>query len=415
MKTRLKGFFFLWAIFALMSASLPASADDNAPAGRITFYKDVLPILQENCQTCHRPGGANNAGMVAPMAFMDYREVRPWAKAIANQVRARTMPPWHTSAEFHGVFSNERVMTDSEVDTILKWVATGASAGNPGDAPEPLVWDSSGGWAIATPDLIVRMPEPYFVADDVQDQYITFRVVIGEEQLGEARYIKESQIIPGSEAVHHIIARPLGGFAPGNGPTVTPKGVEDLLRPNTEVNFNMHYHKESGPGTGVWDDSHIGVVFFPEGADLEIKYRPGGPRNIANSGFEIPPNHPGWAVGAAHTYTEDMLLSRFMPHMHLRGKSITYTAFYPDGTEEILLDIPRYDFNWQNDYIYKEEKWLPAGTRVEVLAHFDNSSDNPYNPDPTLPVSYGGPTTDEMMIGWLSTYLPIDQADSARN
>ena len=416
MKTLLKGSLCIIAAGAIFMAATPSMADDAAPA-RVSFYKDVLPILQENCQTCHRPGGTSVSGMVAPMAFMSYREVRPWAKAVANQVQARLMPPWGAALAHEGTFQDERILTDQEIAILVKWAQTGGAAGNPSDAPDPIEWDTSGGWSIGEPDIIVKMTEPYFVEDDVQDQYITFNVTITREQLPEARYMKATQIISGSEAVHHVIARPLGGMAPGTGPTITPQGFERILQPDTTVGFQMHYHKESGPGTGVWDQSYIGVVFHPEDADLQIKYRlGGGPANVGNMSFEIPPGHGDWAVGAAHTYTQDTLILSYMPHMHLRGKALVYTAYYPDGTTEVLLDVPRYDFNWQNVYRYQEEKWIPEGTRIEVMAHFDNSEERAssvgFNSERAL--RFGGPTTDEMMLGWLSTWLPVEEDDSTQ-
>ena len=407
-----------WIVIALcfiFNSAVPASADDNAPAGRVSFYKDILPIMQESCQVCHRPGGKSLSGMVAPMAFMTYQEVRPWSKAIAKQVNAGRMPPWHAAREHEGTFQGERYLADEKVQTLVRWAETGAAIGNPADAPEPVDWDAQSGWAIGEPDLIVKIPKPFFVNDDVEDLQLTFRGMITEEMLPEARYMKASQIISGSEAVHHIIARPLGGMAPGTGPTITPQGFANILRPNTPINWQMHYHKEAGPGTGVWDESYIGVVFHPKGAEKDMKYAVGGgPGNIGNTRFEIPPQHGDWAVGSAHTYAQDTLILSYLPHMHFRGKDITYTAFYPDGTTEILLDVPRYDYNWQNRYVYQEEKWVPEGTRIEVMAHFDNSVDNPYNPDPTRAIRFGGPTTDEMMLGWLSTWLPIEEDDATQ-
>ena len=415
MKAWMRGFALAVAISALLGTTASSFADDTAPAGRVTFYKDVLPILQENCQTCHRPSAPNNQGMIAPMAFMSFAEVRPWAKAISKQVAERNMPPWDAAPMHNGQFLNERTLTDGEIATIVKWVATGSTPGNAADSPEPVVWADNGtGWQIGLPDLIAEMPEPYFVKDDVQDQYITFRTNLTKDQLSEPRYIKAAEIKYGSEAVHHVISS-LGGGAPGTGVLLTPEGFGRLLKPEAEVRFQMHYHKESGPGTGVWDRTSVGLAFYDE--DVVIKYtRGGGPGNIGSTRFEIPPGSADWMVGGAHTYEQDTYILSYMPHMHLRGKSMKFTAFYPDGTTEILLDVPGYDFTWQTRYYYKEPKMIPEGTRLEVEAHFNNSeaqgSFANFNAD--RPVGYGGPTTDEMMFGWISTYLLADSEESTQ-
>ena len=151
-----------------------------------TFYADVMPILQENCVDCHQPQGLKPGGMVAPMSFMTYSEVRPWAKAMASQVQARLMPPWGAALVHEGTFQDERILTDQEIAILVKWAQTGGAAGNPSDAPDPIAWDTSGGWSIGEPDIIVKMTEPYVVEDDVQDQYNPFNVTIPREQLPEA-------------------------------------------------------------------------------------------------------------------------------------------------------------------------------------------------------------------------------------
>ena len=188
-------------VLALVCAPVWA---DGEPSGRVTFEKDILPIFQENCQTCHRPMGTNMSGMIAPMSLMSYREVRPWAKAIAKVVTEREMPPWHASAEHRGVFSNERTLSEEAIATIERWVARGAVRGNPADAAEPVEWPDSG-WTMGDPDLIVSFGEPFWVGDDVTDLYHNVSVTLTEEQHPEGRWIKELQFQPGSEVVHHII------------------------------------------------------------------------------------------------------------------------------------------------------------------------------------------------------------------
>jgi mono/diheme cytochrome c family protein len=368
-------------------------------AEKVTFTKDVLPILQENCQDCHRPNGANLGGMVAPMAFMSYKEVRPWAKAIQKAVVSKEMPPWDAAPEFDGHFKNQRTLTQDEIDTIVEWVNTGVARGAQKDAPEPRTWDESNEWSIGTPDLVTEMPEAYFVDDDVEDIYVNFYDKLTEEELATDRYIKAVEFRPGSSVVHHIISNPLGGIAPGNDPNVNPDGYANMMRKGTSVSFEMHYHKEPGPGTGQWDQSKAGVVFYPEGyvPDHEIRMS-----LLANLNFEIPAGDPNYVEQATESFDKDIEILSFTPHMHLRGKSAKYTARYPDGTTETLLDVPAYDFNWQTSYKYSEHKVLPAGSVVKLEMAWDNSTNNAANPDPTTAVTYGEPTTDEMFFGFMN-------------
>lgn len=412
-------------------ASVAAQADSS---GRVTFTKDVLPILQENCQTCHRPLGENSSGMIAPMSLMTYQEVRPWAKAIAKELQARDMPPWGASAASHGVFRNERSLTQEEIATIVRWVKTGAVKGNPGDAPEPRDFVQTG-WRLGTPDLIVTFPEPYFVEDEVQDLYHNVTITLTEEQLPEDRWIQGIEFKPGSEVVHHIIAYAsskdytiaeddaeegtdfgnrtmLGGNAPGTDEGDMPEGFGILLRKGSSLTFAMHYHKESGPGTGEFDQSEIALKFHnkPVTHPVEIS-------TIAHGAFEIPPFSSDWQVVGARTFDEDITILSLMPHMHLRGKYAKYTAYYPNGTEEVLLEVPRYDFNWQIQYEFAKLKQMPAGTRIEFEILFDNSEERAEEVgfNPARPVRFGGPTTDEMDLGWLtfSNTAPVEVASSA--
>lgn len=393
---------------ALLCAGPGAQADDNALDSRVTFTKDIVPILQENCQVCHRPGGANLGGMVAPMALVTYGETRPWAKSIANVVKNLEMPPWDATKEFHGVFENERTLTREEIDTVVKWVAEGAKKGRPEDAPSPREFPSVGGWQIGEPDLIVKMPERYFVADDVEDLYVDFETPLTAQMLPEDRYVKAVEFRPGSSAVHHIISLPLGGIAPGNDPTIFADGFAQLLRAGSAVQWQMHYHKEAGPGTGVWDQSEVAVRFYPVGykPDHVIRMAP-----LENMDFEIPAGDPNYSANSNRKFDKEVMLISYLPHMHLRGKSALYVAQYPDGTEEKLLDIPNYDFNWQTTYTYREPKVIPAGTNVELTLWWDNSADNPANPDSTRAVRFGEPTTDEMMFGFMN-YAYVDEPEA---
>ncbi|HVS65457.1 MAG TPA: hypothetical protein VMT85_18360 [Thermoanaerobaculia bacterium] len=384
----------------LTPAAAASESSSKDTTSQPTFYRDVLPVLQQNCQVCHRPGGANLGGMVAPMSFVEYADTRPWAKSIARQVEARTMPPWHAAPEHHGTFVNERTISDAEIGTLVRWANTGAPAGDSADAPPPREWPDTGGWSIGEPDLVLDMGETYLVADDVEDHYITFVTEITEEVLPEPRWIKAIEFRPGSPVVHHIIAFPLGGIAPGNDPTTYPEGYGAKLEPGTKVRWQMHYHKEPGPGTAVEDRSMAAIQFYPPG------YTPEHPMlndPLVKHDFVIPPGDPAYSATVSTKFERDSLLMGYTPHMHVRGKSARYVAKYPDGTEEVLLHVPEYDFNWQTHYEYPPPgKRIPAGTEIELTMTWDNSEENPSNPDPTAEVRFGQPTTAEMMFGFVS-------------
>lgn len=390
----------------VMAAGGSASAADS---GKVTFTKDILPILQENCIDCHRENGANMGGMVAPMAFQTYREVRPWAKAIVKAVTDRQMPPWDAAQQHNGEFMGERGLTDQEIATIQKWVETGSTRGNPADAPEPKVYADTDGWQIGEPDMVLSMPEPFWVEDSMLDETYNFPMTISKEALPNDRWIKSVEFRPGSEAVHHIIVRPYGGIAPGNIPKTYRDGYSEKAKAGQDVTWNMHYHKEPGPGTGMWDQSSLGVVFYPEGYEPEhvLNTVPLGP-----FGFEIPPHAKDYAASAEYTFPKDALISRMMPHMHYRGTKVLYELSYPDGESETLLSVPEYDFNWQTIYRFKEPKQVPAGTTVKLTGWWDNSEDNPFNPDPNRAITWGEATHEEMLFGWL-TYANIDEDATA--
>jgi hypothetical protein len=383
-----------------------------------TFTKDVLPIIQENCQACHRTNGDNLSGMVAPMSLMNYKEVRPWAKAISKVVAARDMPPWDATDHTAGQFENERTLTQKEIDTIVSWVEGGAKRGNPADAPEPIQIEQTDGWYMGKPDIIVPL-ERIWVGDDVEDWQPRFNVTVTKEMLPEPRWIQAVEMRPGSEVVHHMIASAsapavdghpaeqflAGSNAAGEEPTMYPEGFGNLLRPGTKLAGSMHYYKEVGPGTGVFDQSSIGFKFHPKGTEIKHKViRSGiGTGGLGNGGFDIPPGHPNWTVGSSMIFDAPTVLISLHPHMHYRGKNMKYTAYYPDGTTEVLLDVDRYDYAWQTQYIYEQPKLLPKGTRIDVIANFDNS-ESIKEKVPVLDieraVDFGAASTDEMMIPW---------------
>lgn len=398
-------------------SSFEVFAQRDATPKRVTFYQDVLPIIQENCQSCHRPQGTNVGGMVAPMSFMSFSQVRPWSKAIAKQVQAHEMPPWHASEKFHGIFENERTLTDSEIATIVSWAETGAAKGR---APEllqdtPPTETEDGVWSIGVPDLVLAI-EPFYVGDDVEDLNISFTTVLTDADLPEDVWVQAIEYKAGSEVVHHICnsAVPpgvgaddfetvermgLGCIAPGSDLRFYPDSYGTLLPKGSTIRWGMHYHKEPGPGTGVWDTSQMAFIFSDVPVEHEVKF------NIINSGsyWEVPPNHPNWVIGTARTFEKPATILSFLPHMHFRGKAAEYKAFYPDGRTELLLSVPEYDYNWQTIYRLKEPKDIPAGTRVEVKMWYDNTPEiaEPLGLISDRPVAFGLPTTDEMMNGWI--------------
>jgi len=388
-----------WLALPSLALSVMALSVTANAAEKVTFTKDVLPILQENCIVCHRAGGSNMGGMVAPMAFTTYKEIRPWSKAVAKAVASKAMPPWDAASEHSGQFIGERGLTDAEIATIVAWVEQGATRGNPKDAPAPVEFPTVDGWAIGEPDLIVSMPDAYFVPDEVRDETKYFPMELTADILPTDRWIKSVEFRPGSEVVHHIIARPFGGIAPGNVPKEYRDGYSAKVKTGTKLVWNMHYHKEEGPGTGMWDQSSLGVRFYPEGYTPAhvLTTVPLGPRMI-----KIPAGDPNYSREAWHTFEKDTLITHMMPHMHLRGTRVLYELHYPDGKEETLLSVPEYDFNWQTAYRFKEPKEVPAGTKVHLTGWWDNSADNESNPNPDIEITWGEATDEEMLFGWIS-------------
>ena len=390
---------FLAAAALLTTIALPSFASNTADATTPTFHKEVSRILQSECQVCHRPEGANLGGMVAPMALVTYDETRPWARAIAKAVMAHDMPPWDASDDQAGHFRNERTLEQNEIDTLVAWAKAGAPAGELADAPEPKTWDSDGGWLIGTPDLILTVDEPFFVEDDVEDLYVYLKTTVSKDLLPEDRWVKSVEFRPGSSAVHHIIMPGVGGIAPGNDPNVYRNGVGSVLKAGHDLQWQMHYHKEPGKDSGVWDKSQVAFKFYDSKDEVTHEMFSAG---LGSFDWELPPGEDNIAATAEYTFEHDSEIVAYLPHMHLRGKSARYTAFYPDGSSEVVLDVPAYDFNWQTAYEYEDFKKVPAGTRVLFESWWDNSADNPHNPDPTKTVRWGEPTTDEMSFGFLS-------------
>ena len=423
---------FVLGVAALVAT--PGFAAENEAEAEVTYYKDVLPIMQENCQTCHRPSGHNISGLIAPMPFMDYSETRPWARSIARKVEAREMPPWFASAP-KGVFENERSLTDDEIDTIVRWVEAGAPAGDAADAPPAPQWaeDASDGWSFGTPDFVVKMPEPYLVEDDIYDLNITFYAKIPEEVLSEDVWIRGWEMRVGDNAITHhmcssVIApgaylpdgpvedegadtpdsRLLSCVAEGGESGLLPEGFGVLIEKGSSISFNMHYHKEPAEGSAVWSAPEVGFFLAEEKPKYTVVTD-----TLYNRGFEIPPNHPNYRIGSSRVLDTDIYVLNFWPHAHTRAIAARYIAFYPDGTEELLLDVPNYDQGWQVTYKYKEPKLLPKGTRIDVDFWYDNTPERAAREkfNPNRFVGYGPRTDDEMSLGFIG-YAKIDDAEA---
>ena len=388
------------SLFVLgVSASGPA-------AEKVTFTRDVAPILYNRCVECHR------AGEVAPMALITYNQTRPWAKSIKQKVVDRSMPPWLASPE-NTHFKNNRRLSQKEIDTITAWVDAGAPKGNDQDLPAPPKFEE--GWAIGKPDAIIyldqEMPVP---AEGV----IPYKYLTVQTNFNEDKWVQAAEIRAGNrKAVHHIIVyvqepgartdQPgegrggrgvkLSGFAPGEQPKVFPPGTGRLIKKGSKLTFQMHY---TPYGEATTDRSYIGLVFSKTPVQ---KVALTG--TATNARFVIPPGDDNYEVRSSWTAPDDVRIIDLMPHMHVRGKDFTYTAVYPDGRSEVVLQIPKYDFNWQLLYQFKDPLFLPKGARLDCVAHFDNSARNKYNPDPTKEVRWGDQTWEEMMIGWFDYIL----------
>jgi mono/diheme cytochrome c family protein/peroxiredoxin len=385
--------------------------DREAPAapvaiGPVTYARDVAPILQDRCQACHRPGQAG------PFALLTYADARSHAAMIREVVDEFRMPPWHADPRF-GQFANDRSLSAREQATLLAWVEQGVPPGDPADLPPPKTFPK--GWSIGTPDLIVATPEPFAVPAEGAVAIQKFRVRTG---LTEERWVQAAEAQPGDRAVvHHIfvyVDKPdpdptnrkhdwtcLVGYAPGDMPSVFPPGVAKRIPAGADLLFEVHY---TPVGRLRFDRSRVGLIFARGPVTREAITK-----GIPQRSLRIPPGVSNFEARAAHTFPKDVRLLSLMPHMHLRGKDFQYTARYPDGTSEVLLSVPSYDFAWQSVYRLAEPKRLPRGTRIECLAHFDNSAANPANPDPTRTVTWGDQVWDEMMIGYLDYDCPASR------
>jgi hypothetical protein len=390
-------------VIAFTAMVLVAMAAKKSAPSTATFSKDVAPILYNKCVECHRPGE------IAPMSLLNYKEVRPWAKSIRERVTDRSMPPWSADPKV-GHWANDPRLSDQEVATIVSWVEGGAKEGNPKDLPA--VPKFTVGWTIGTPDVVLEMPEEYTVPADGVVPYLYFSI---PTNFTEDKWVQAMEIRPGNRSVvHHVIAyaQPanvkdtapggegelrngrvhLGGITPNKTGVTFGDGMARLIKKGSNIVFQMHYTTN---GQVSKDRTRIAFVFAKEPGKKELVTG-----NAINARFQIPAGDGNYEVKASKTFDEDVMITSFMPHMHVRGKAFSYTVVYPDGRSEVLLNVPKYDFNWQHTYIPAKPIMLPKGTRLDCVAYFDNSEKNKYNPNPSQVVRWGDQTWEEMMIGW---------------
>ncbi|MGH9838408.1 MAG: thiol-disulfide isomerase [Blastocatellia bacterium] len=436
-------------------------------AAAITFTKDVAPIIFNKCANCHRPGE------VAPMPLTSYAEVRPWSKAIREEVVERTMPPWFADPRTSTLhFSNDRRLTQKEIDTITAWVDAGAPKGDDRDLPK--MPNYAPGWTFGEPDLVIEMPVDFEVPAEGELPMQNFHVPV---PFNEERWVEKVELRPGNPAVvHHSIAnvvrlpagtkvvngravrdgasasqnnalngqsaRETGGLseggsrevaqtqdsftrsgafklvgqAPGKGFERHHEGTAKRIPPGMYFQFNMHYQPSGRPEK---DRSRLGLWFAKQPVKYEVMTK-GVIDTIYIGGKElsetrtvngkeikvrgripnIPPNVENWEIGGEVTIKEPITLYAFAPHMHLRGKDIQYTLSWPDGRKQLLLNVPKFDFNWQLHYELTEPLKIPAGSKLVAVAHYDNSIKNRYNPAPQKEVFWSEQSWDEMFIPW---------------
>jgi hypothetical protein len=419
------------ATLALLSLAAAQTQETKTPAearniAAPSFYRDVLPILQQHCQRCHR------SGEIGPMPLVTYENARAYAAEIANFVSKRKMPPWFADPRY-GHFSNDPSLTLEEIQTLAAWADAEAPAGDPKDAPLPRQWVE--GWNIPQPDAIVKMPKPVALPAQGDVEY-TYEIV--PTGFTEDKWIQMSEVRPSSrENVHHAVVyirppdskwlrhAPVGApftasdmtdedsrhgahwtdsdillvYAPGSSPDQWPAGMAKFVPAGSDLVFQMHYTTH---GHAATDQTSIGIVFAKQRPAQRVLTL-----QLTNDHFVIPPGADNYRVEARGTLPNDATLLSFFPHMHLRGKQFDYNIVSVDGSIETLLRV-NYDFYWQLSYRLAEPRLLKAGTILQAVALYDNSRGNSHNPDPDASVRWGDQTYDEMMVGFFDVAVRAD-------
>jgi copper type II ascorbate-dependent monooxygenase-like protein len=406
-----------------------AAESTGSNSRTLNFAHDIAPLLQKHCQECHRPGE------IGPMPLLTYQQVRPWAKAIRAAVLQRIMPPWDADQHF-GKFSNDRSLSETDIQTIVSWVDGGSIEGNPAEAPKPREFADE--WRIGKPDLIFEMPKEFAVPATGVVEYQWIKI---PSRFTEDKWVEAVEVRPGNPAVvHHAVvyarepgltyakeakyneffqlsgedvvdviknrskgdtmfsstAEPehLQVFAPGADPILLEPGQARLVKAGSDIIFEMHYTPN---GTATTDRTRVGLRFSKTAPTERV-------RTVRlNNGVPliIPPGDSSYRLESRIETLAPVKIVSFMPHMHLRGKSMEFRVAYPTGETETLLSVPRYDFHWQMTYYLKEPKILPKGTIITCVAVYDNSPNNRYNPDPQAVVKGGRQSWEEMMAGFV--------------
>ncbi|MCU1328732.1 MAG: hypothetical protein JWN34_4102 [Bryobacterales bacterium] len=414
----------------------------------VTYTRDVAPVFLEHCVKCHRPGE------VAPMSLLDYKSARPWAKAIGEAVSSRRMPPWFADPHF-GAFSNDARLSDTDIATIRAWVAGGALEGDPKQLPQAPKFTE--GWELGPPDRIIDIGQTYTLKPG-RDSYEHFVV---ETNSKEGMWLRAADLHPGNrKVVHHahvnLVASPqqagattiqsmtslsdylvkdgnltrisesapilddacradapdlpyirgaqegaLASYLPGRSPDVFGDGRAKWVPPGAKLEFVIHYAPMTGSDATATDRTSVALYFAP-GPPEQVLRR----MDLRNFFFRIPPGEPAHAVKRCYAFERDQTLLSITPHMHYRGKDARYDLIRPDGTRETLLNVPNYNFNWQLVYRMRDPIAVQKGSRLEVTVHFDNSPNNPANPDATRAIRWGDKTEEEMMTSWIEYVEP---------
>ena len=411
---------------ALLAAALflPQAATAGDPPATPTFYKNILPILQDHCQSCHRPG------QPAPMPLVSYEETKAAAPAIKHAVGMRMMPPWFADPQI-GHFSNDISLQPEQISLITAWVDAGSPAGDPRDAPPAKHWAE--GWNIPQPDVVLSMPKPVPIPAQGDIEY-TYEIV--PTHFTEDRWVRMSEVRPSSpEHVHHAVVyirppeenwlrhAPVGVpftastlsdpqdrrdahgttsdlllvYAPGSAPDQWPEGMAKLVPAGSDLVFQVHY---TANGKAASDRSSIGLVFAKQPPKRRVITL-----QLNNHALIIPPGADNFRVEVQGSLPNDATLLSFFPHMHLRGKRFEYDIVHPDGTIEPLLRV-NYHFHWQLSYRLAQPRELKADTVLRAVAWYDNSKNNPHNPDPDATVTWGDQTYNEMMVGFFDVAIP---------
>jgi Copper type II ascorbate-dependent monooxygenase, C-terminal domain len=434
---------FFILVFALI-AGVPLRAQTAQPGKIVTFSKDVAPIFYKNCVVCHHPND------IAPMSLMTYHDARPWAAAIRQAVIQRAMPPWHADPHV-GEFMNDPRLSAKDIATIDAWVKGGAKEGNPKDVPPAPVF--KGDWHI-NPDVVLTIPEKTVAAGN-QDDY---EYIYVPTNFTEDKWVQAAEVVPGDRrVVHHATVSVIssdkvpqlestrghaekldqfhfrtgkvnhlkpdapvsndgcapspdpaiksfteGGinhvpaiYLPGHLAEVRPPGYALKIPKGAYLQFQIHYSNRLREEAK--DRTSIGLVFAKEPVTYEVAQY-----EIWNNWFRIPPGDGEHRVTSCYTLPKDVQAVAYTAHMHFRGKSMMTEAIYPDGHHQVLFNVPKYDFRWQETYFLKNQFILPKGTKLVTTAYFDNSANNPLNPDPSKAIRWGEPSNEEMMGFWLA-------------